>query len=41
MRKPKRNRIREQRITDEIIVDAHGLEEQAMSYEFYCEVHFT
>lgn len=43
MRKPKLNRlsacnaqasVREQRITDEIIVDAYGSEEQAMGYEF-------
>lgn len=34
MRKPKLNRAHEQRITDEIVVDAYGEEDRAMGYEF-------
>lgn len=37
MRKPKLNRAREERITDEIIVDAYGPEEQAMGWYYYLE----
>lgn len=37
MRKPRLDRAREQRITDEIIVDAYGPEEQAMSWYYYLE----
>jgi hypothetical protein len=37
MAKPKRDAIRENRIHDEIIVDANGPEEQAMSWYYYLE----
>lgn len=37
MAKPKRNSVRENRIHDEIIVDANGPEEQAMSWYYYLE----
>ena len=37
MRKPKLKRAREQRIIDEIIVDAYGPEEQAMGWYYYLE----
>lgn len=37
MPKPKRNSVRENRIHDEIIVDANGPEEQAMSWYYYLE----
>lgn len=37
MPKPKRNSSRENRIHDEIIVDANGPEEQAMSWYYYLE----
>lgn len=42
MPKPKRNSVRENRIHDEIIVDANGPEEQAMSWYYYLEdkIHF-
>ena len=37
MPKPRRNSARENRIHDEIIVDANGPEEQAMSWYYYLE----
>jgi len=37
MPKPKPNRTRERRITDEIVVDAYGEEERAMSWYYYLE----
>lgn len=37
MRKPRINRTREQRINDEIVVDAYGEEERAMSWYYYLE----
>jgi hypothetical protein len=37
MPKPKKNAEREQRIADEIIVDANGPEEQAMGWYYYLE----
>ncbi|MBI3937303.1 MAG: calcium-binding protein [Betaproteobacteria bacterium] len=37
MRKPKLNRAREKRITDEIVVDAYGEEERAMGWYYYLE----
>lgn len=37
MPKPKRDSVREYRIHDEIIVDANGPEEQAMSWYYYLE----
>ncbi|MFP5227637.1 MAG: calcium-binding protein [Acidobacteriota bacterium] len=42
MAKRKRNSVRENRIHDEIIVDANGPEEQAMSWYYYLEakLHF-
>lgn len=42
MPKPKRNSVRENRIHDEIIADANGPEEQAMSWYYYLEakLHF-
>jgi hypothetical protein len=42
MPKPKKNPKREQRIEDEIIVDAYGPEEQAMGWYYYLEdnLHF-
>ena len=35
MPKPRRNRIRKERIRDEIIVDAYGPEEQALGWYYY------
>jgi len=35
--KPKRNRLREERIHNEVIVDAYGPEEQALSWYYYLE----
>jgi hypothetical protein len=42
MAKPKRDPIREERIHEEIIVDAYGAEEQAMGWYYYLEekIHF-
>jgi hypothetical protein len=42
MEKPKRDPAREERIHEEIIVDAYGPEEQAMGWYYYLEdkVHF-
>ena len=37
MSKPRKNRIREQRIHNEIIVDAYGPEEQALGWYYYLE----
>ena len=37
MAKPKRNRLREERIHNEVIVDAYGPEEQALSWYYYLE----
>ena len=37
MAKPKRDPVREERIHEEIIVDAYGPEEQAMSWYYYLE----
>ena len=37
MPKPKPNRARERRITDEIVVDAYNEEERAMSWYYYLE----
>ncbi len=37
MPKPKRNRSRERRITDEIVVDAFNEEERAMGWYWYLE----
>jgi hypothetical protein len=37
MSKPKRSHIREERIRNEAIVDAHGPEEQAMGWYYYLE----
>lgn len=37
MRKPKLNRSREQRIIDEIVVDAYNETERAMSWYYYLE----
>lgn len=37
MPKPRRDPIREERIHEEIIVDAYGPEEQAMSWYYYLE----
>jgi len=37
MRKPKLNDVREQRSIDEIVVDANGSEERAMSWYYYLE----
>ena len=37
MPKPRRNRIREERIHNEIIVDAYGPEEQARGWYYYLE----
>jgi hypothetical protein len=34
---PRRNRIREERIHNEIIVDAYGPEEQALGWYYYLE----
>ena len=42
MAKPKRDPVREERIHEEIIVDAYGPEEQAMGWYYYLEdkIHF-
>jgi hypothetical protein len=42
MAKPKRDSVREERIHEEIIVDAYGPEEQAMGWYYYLEdkIHF-
>ena len=42
MAKPKRDPIREERIHEQIIVDAYGAEEQAMGWYYYLEekIHF-
>jgi hypothetical protein len=42
MAKPKRDPIREERIHEEIIVDAYGPEEQAMGWYYYLKdkIHF-
>jgi Calcium binding len=42
MIKPKRDPVREERIHEEIIVDAYGPEEQAMGWYYYLEdkIHF-
>ena len=42
MAKPKRDTVREERIQEEIIVDAYGPEEQAMGWYYYLEdkIHF-
>ena len=42
MAKPKRDPVRENRFHDEIIVDANGSEEQAMSWYYYLQakIHF-
>ena len=42
MAKPKRDPIREERIHEEIIVDAYGAEEQAMGWYYHLEekIHF-
>jgi len=37
MAKPKRDPIREDRIHEEVIVDANGPEEQAMGWYYYLE----
>jgi hypothetical protein len=37
MNRPRKDRIREQRIENEVIVDAYGLEEQAMGWYYYLE----
>jgi Calcium binding len=37
MAKPKRDPVREDRIQDEVIVDAYGPEEQAMGWYYYLE----
>ena len=37
MAKSKRDPVREQRIHEEIIVDAYGPEEQAMGWHYYLE----
>ncbi|HEY1580698.1 MAG TPA: calcium-binding protein [Terracidiphilus sp.] len=37
MKKPARDPIREERIHDEVIVDAYGPEEQAMGWYYYLE----
>jgi hypothetical protein len=37
MAKPKKDPIREDRIRDEVIVDANGTEEQAMGWYYYLE----
>ena len=37
MAKPKRDPVREDRIHEEIIVDAYGPEEQAMGWYYYLE----
>jgi hypothetical protein len=42
MAKPRKNSIREQRIEDEIVVDAYGPEERAVGWYYYLEdkIHF-
>jgi len=42
MAKSKRDPVREERIYEEIIVDAYGPEEQAMGWYYYLEdkIHF-
>ena len=42
MAQPKRDPVREERILEEIIVDAYGPEEQAMGWYYYLEdkIHF-
>ena len=42
MAQPKRDPVREERIHEEIIVDAYGPEEQAMGWYYYLEdkIHF-
>jgi hypothetical protein len=35
--KPKRNRLREERIHNEVIVDAYGPEEQALGWYYYLD----
>ena len=37
MAKPKRDPVREERILEEIIVDAYGPEAQAMGWYYYLE----
>lgn len=37
MAKPKRDRLREERIHNEVIVDAYGPEEQALGWYYYLE----
>ena len=37
MSKPKKDRIREERIRNEAVVDAYGTEEQAMGWYYYLE----
>ena len=37
MAKPKRDPVREERIHNEVVVDAYGLEEQAMGWYYYLE----
>ena len=37
MAKPKRDPVREERIHEEVIVDAYGPEEQAMGWHYYLE----
>ena len=37
MSKPRKDRIREERIHDEAVVDAYGPEEQAMGWYYYLE----
>jgi hypothetical protein len=39
MAKVKRNKQRERRIQQEIVVDAHNAEEQAMGWYYYLEEH--
>jgi hypothetical protein len=39
MGKARRNKQREQRIQEEIVVDAYGAEEQAMGWYYYLEEH--
>lgn len=39
MAKAKQNKQREQRIQQEIVVDAHAAEEQAMGWYYYLEEH--
>ena len=37
MSKPRKNRIREERIQNEVIVDAYGPEQQALGWYYYLE----